>query len=321
MICLAAFAAGCSKSDKETNNGVFDTSRLPRVTGAKEVFASPASTIFTSRDSVALTADTLDKALAAAGWQKYVAPHTANRQDANLRTMSLKKGPQALNVMIAIAPAQNNATSVQYSALPLKNDLPFAKDAADIEFDPNRPLLTLVTAEPIDKTLEFYRKELAPLGWSLWSRKLNGAQPAGGAAGELTKSGAYAYYVQGDKRMAALALERADGGRIKVKFEELPPGYLASMQREFFNSDNTGAAQVDVQSLPRLDGAQMQADRTSADRVVYSVAGSLADTISAVKKKLGADGWKPYVVPLDEVHWTSMAFKKARQGLSVSFTI
>ena len=74
--------------------------------------------------------------------------------------MSLKKGSQALSVFITIAPAQNNATSVQYGALALKNDLPFPKDAADIEFDPNRPLLTLVTAEPIEKTLDFYRKEL-----------------------------------------------------------------------------------------------------------------------------------------------------------------
>ena len=81
MVCLAALAAGCSKSDKETDNGVFDTSRLPRVSGAKEVFASPASTIFTSPDPVAQTADTVDKALAAVGWQKYVAPHTAYSQD------------------------------------------------------------------------------------------------------------------------------------------------------------------------------------------------------------------------------------------------
>ncbi len=321
MICLTALAGGCSKSDKETDSKVFDTSRLPRVTGAKEVFASPASTIFTSPNAVAQTADTVDKALAAAGWQKYVAPHTTYNQDDKLHTMSLKKGSQALSVMITIAPAQNNATSVQYGALPLKNDLPFAKDATDIEFDPNRPLLTLVTAEPVDKTLDFYRMELGSLGWSLWSQKLNGVQPAGGVSGELTKSGGYAYYVQADKRLAALVLEHAEGGRTKVKFEELPAGYLESMQREFFNSDNTGAALVDVQTLPRLDGAQVRADRTKADRVVYSVAGSLADTIAALKKKLGAGGWKPYVAPLDEAHWTSMDFKNGRQGLSVGLTI
>jgi hypothetical protein len=134
----------------------------------------------------------------------------------------------------------------------LKNDLPFSKDATNIEFDPNKPLLTLVSGEPIDKTLDFYRKELGLLGWSLWSQKQNGIQPPGGASGELTKSGAYAYYLQGDNRLAALVLERADSSGTKIKFEELPAGYLASLQREFFNSDNTGAALVDVHKVPRL---------------------------------------------------------------------
>jgi hypothetical protein len=321
LICLAVLAAGCSKSDKDTDSGVFDTSRLPRVSGAKEVFASPASTIFTSPDSVAQTADTVDKVLAAAGWQKYIAPHTAYSQDEKMRQMSLKKGSQALSVFITVAPAQNNATSVQYGALALKNDLPFPNDAADIEFDPNRPLLTLVTAEPIDKTLDFYRKELGDRGWSLWSQRLNGNQPAGGTSGELNKSGAYAYYVQGDRRLAALQLERADGGRIKLKFEGMPSGMLESMQRSFFNSDNTGTAQVDVRQVPRLDGAQEDAARSSSDRVSYSVADSLASTVAAIKKTLGTDSWKPYVIPLDEVYLTSLALKKGRQGLSVSFYI
>src|SRR5665213_3515692 len=323
IICLAVLAAGCSKSepDNKADKGVLDTSRLPRLSGAKEVFASPASTMFTSTDPVPQAADAVDKALAAAGWQKYVAPHTATSQEAALRILSLKRGAQGLSVMITVAPAQKNATSVQYSAIALKNDLPFEKDATDIEFDPNRPLLTLVTAAPIDKTLDFYRKELAPLGWSLWSQKLNGAQPAGGASGEITKSGAYAYYVQGDRRIAALVLERADGGRTKVKFEEQSPSYLESMKRQFFNSDNTGAALVDVQTLPRLDGAGIKADRSKADRVTYTVPGPLADTIAALKAKLGADGWKLYVGPLDEVYWTSMNFKNGRQGLSVGLTI
>jgi hypothetical protein len=97
-----------------------------------------------------------------------------------MRTMTLKRGAQAINVFITIAPAQGNATSVQYSVIPLKTDLPFAQDAANIEYSPDRPLLTLVTGEPVDKTLDFYRKELGTRGWALWSEKLNGKQPAGG---------------------------------------------------------------------------------------------------------------------------------------------
>src|SRR5579863_3575274 len=84
LICLSALAGGCSKSEPEkkadadttvaagkkaeADTGVFDTSKLPRVAGAKQVFASPASTIFTSPDPVAQTAAALDKVLADAGW-------------------------------------------------------------------------------------------------------------------------------------------------------------------------------------------------------------------------------------------------------------
>src|SRR6478752_1117291 len=324
-ILLAAFIcaltlAGCSKSEPQSD-GTLNTSKLPRVAGAKEIFASPASTIFTTPKPVAQTADTVDKALAADGWQKYVAPHTSVSSDANQRLISLKKGPLALGVFITIAPAQGNATSVQYNAAVLKNDLPFPKDATNIEFDPNKPLLMLVSAEPIDKTLDFYRKELSPHGWSLWSQKLNGVQPPGGTSGELSKSGAYAYYLQGDRRLAALVLERAEAGRTKVKFEELPAGYLESLQKEFFNSDNIGAALADVSRLPRLDGAKEDATRSSSDSLVYSVAGSLAENIAAIRKTLAADGWQEYVAPLDEPHRTLLAFKKGAQGLSVSFTI
>ena len=312
--------AGCSESEPQAD-GTLITSKLPRVAGAKEVFASPASTIFTTPTPVMQTTDTVEKALAAEGWQKYVAPHTSASSDASQRTISLKKGPFALTVFITVAPAQGNATSVQYNAVVLKNDLPFPKDATNIEFDPNKPLLTLISGESIEKMLEFYRKELGPLGWLLWSQKHNRVQSAGGAAGELTKSGAYAYYLQGDKRLAALVLERTDTGGTKIKFEELPAGYLASLQREFFNSDNTGAALVDVHKVSRLEGAKDDSARSSSDRSVYSVARPLADTAAALKQMLATDGWRQYVAPLEETNATSLNFKQGGQGLSVSFTI
>ena len=222
LLCILLLETACSKSEKSDSaaetSQTLDTSRLPRVAGAKVIFSSPASTIFTSSEPVAQTAGTVDKALVAEGWQKYAAPNTSVSQDESQRSLSLKKGPLALGVYISVAPAQGNATSVQYNAVPLKNDVPFPKDATNIEFDPNKPLLTLVSADPVDRTLDFYRRELGTLGWSLWSQKLNGVQPPGGTSGELSKSGAYAYYLQGDRRLAALVLERAEAGRTKVKF-------------------------------------------------------------------------------------------------------
>jgi hypothetical protein len=322
---LGLSVAACSKSDqtetKEQPNVTFDASKLPRVSGAKEVYANPATTIFTSPEPVAQTADTLGKALAAVGWQSYAAPHAAQTTDPNIKLMTFKRDAQAFSAFITVAPAQNNATNVQYAAVEIKNDLPFPKDASAIEYDPNRPLLLLVTGEPVDKTLDFYRKGLETAGWSLWSQKLNEIQPAGGASGEITKSGAYAYYVQGNRRLAVLQLQRAEAGPTKVKFEELPVSMLASMQREFFNSDNTGAAQVDVSTLPRLEGAMVNSARSSGDRLIYLAPGSLPATVAATEKLLAADGWKKYEGPLEEHHETLAAFKKGRQGLSVSYSM
>jgi hypothetical protein len=323
LACVAALA-GCNESSAPAaDNGVFDASRLPRVAGAKEVFASPATTIFTSPDPVAQTADAVEKALAAGGWQRYIAPNTAYSDDPKSRIMSLKKGAQALNVFIAVAPAQNNATSVQFSALPLKTDLPFTKDASKIEYSPERVLLTLNTAEPMDKTLDFYRKEMSERGWAMWSEKIGGKQPDGGPSGVVHERGAYAYYVT-DKDPAVavvLSVSKPEDGKSKVELKQWPIAILNDLHQVYVNSDNNGVLLADVAKLPRLEGARDDANRSAKDKVVYSAPGTLAGTTTALVKLLGADGWKPYDAPLEERHSTLMWFKKGGQALSVSFTI
>jgi hypothetical protein len=319
-ICLAMLAAGCSKSEQA--DVTFDTSRLPRVAGAKQIFASPATTIFTSPDSVAQTADSVEKALAAGGWQKYVAPNTSYTKDPTIRTMFLKKDQQALSVFITIAPAQNNATSVQYGAVALKTDLPFTKDATDIEYSPDRPLLSLVTAEPADKTLDFYRKELGARGWALWSEKTNGKQAAGGPSGSVRARGASAEYVNDKEPTVALVLtmQKAETGKFKLELKEWPIGILESEHQAYLNSPNS-AEPVDVSLLPRLAGAKEDASRSSSDRLSYDVPGSVADTVAATRKLLAADGWKEFVSPSEQPGTTSIYFKKGPQGLYVSFTM
>lgn len=322
--CVALLAGGCNESSAPVaESGAFDASRLPRVAGAKEVFASAATTIFTSPDPVAQTADTIEKALAAAGWQKYIAPNTAYSTDPNMRMMSLKKGAQALSVFVSVAPAQNNATNVQYAALPLKTDLPFTKDAGNIEYSPERALLTLVTGEPVDKTLDFYRQELGARGWSIWSARTNGKQPADGPSGTVHERGAYAHYITDKDPSVALVLSVAkpEAGKSKVELKQWPVGILADLHQVYVDSDNHGAMLADVTRLPRLDGAKDDAARSSADKTVYAVSGTLANTRDALVKLLGADGWKPYAAPLEEQHSTLMPFKKGGQGLSVFFTI
>ncbi|SEO22155.1 hypothetical protein [Bradyrhizobium sp. OK095] len=79
------------------------------------------------------------------------------------------------------------------------------------------------------------------------------------------------------------------------------------------------AGYVDVHTLPVLSGAIEDNSRPDPSRVRYGVSTVVAVTTAAVTKMLSADGWVPYVRPLNETK-TNLAFKKGRQGLSVSFT-
>lgn len=207
-----------------------DTSKLPRSSGAREIFASPTSTIYTTPDNVTLTADAVRRMLTAKGWQGYEPRAAAQAASGDLQIATFKKGPLALNVFINLAPAQNNATSVSYTALPLKHDLPFPKDATEIVFDPDRPMLACVTAMPLDEALAFFRAELATLGWQRWTSK-DGVQ-SGGPDGEMTERGAYSYYMRDGGQPMILLLQRGGEGKFKVDLKPVPASMLTAETRK-----------------------------------------------------------------------------------------
>lgn len=76
---------------------------------------------------------------------------------------------------------------------------------------------------------------------------------------------------------------------------------------------------VDVHALPQLEGAVEDTSRPDPYRVEYRMLTPEAVTSLAVKKLLSADGWVPYVRPLEEKS-TTLNFKKGRLGLSVYLT-
>lgn len=76
---------------------------------------------------------------------------------------------------------------------------------------------------------------------------------------------------------------------------------------------------VDVHALPQLEGAVEDTSRPDPYRVEYRMPSPEAVTLPAVRKLLSANGWVPYVLPLEEKS-TTLKFKKGRQGLSIHFT-
>jgi hypothetical protein len=314
LACLGFLVAACSQSDSD---GPLDTSRLPKVSGAKVITSTAQVTIFTSPNPVPQTADAVAKALTAEGWQRYVAPHTAYDNNAAQRMMSLKKGMKALSVFVTTAPAQNNATSVQYAVLPLKTDLPFTKDAANIEYSPERPLLALTTAQPVNDTLDFYRKELSARGWSLWSSKAGAKQAAGGTSGVVHRHGAYAEYVSDKEPSVVLVVtaQNADAGKSRIELKEWPIGTLKTGRAV------QAAPQIDVTTLPRLDGAVADPAHSLPRDLRYTAPGSVEEVSAAAVKMLAANGWQQFVSPSETASSSLMFFKKGPQGLTVSLSM
>jgi hypothetical protein len=145
-ICLAAIAAGTVSAQDAAKPDVpkgfedmLDASRLPRMAGAQELFASKSTTSFVVRESVAQATEATRALLAAEGWQPYVARSGSNARHDTLAIINFRKAGQGLNVFITVAPAQGGATSIQYTPIAIENDLPLTKDATDIALAPERP--------------------------------------------------------------------------------------------------------------------------------------------------------------------------------------
>lgn len=77
---------------------------------------------------------------------------------------------------------------------------------------------------------------------------------------------------------------------------------------------------VDTRELPRLEGAVNDPARTTDMSSVYSVPGTMPNTLVATRQLLIANGWKPFSAP-EEKRTDSLNMKKGRHGLSVHFAM
>ena len=196
---------------------VLDTGALPRVAGAKELYASPLSTIYAVPDPVAQAAAAAAKALAGDGWRQYAAANANEAKTDDVQAMNFKKGPLALSVLVTKSDPATTA-NVNYTAKPLANDLPFPPDATDIAFDPHEPILICMSAQPIAATLAFFNGQLAGMGWS----------PAPAGRNPNTAKAAHAYFVRPDHAPLLLVVQRGDDGATRIELKGVTAEDLAA---------------------------------------------------------------------------------------------
>lgn len=224
-----------------------DLSTLPRVAGAKVTYAGPTSTIYTTSGSVEQAAEAVAKALAAAGWQAYSDPFSKGAANAPQRIMNFKKGSQAIVAFVSLAPAQGNATSVSYSANALTNDLPFPKDATDIGFAPERPHLRALSGQTVSALLDFFRKDMAALGYQPWTGKPE----------HVSDKGALTFFTRDNQRILVLSLTQNDEGRTRIDITPTTARVLTAESRPAVETETPEQTQAKA-------AARAQHERTSA---------------------------------------------------------
>ncbi len=156
-------------------HGNLDTRALPRNEGAKAIFESQSGTGYTTEKNVADTHAELIELLMADGWQPYgrLGRGQSEGNEKENRFAHLFKSGYHLDVMIGLAPAQNNKTMVQYNVYALSHEIPVPPGASDVEFDDNKWELKCKAPGDFLAVAELYKKAMLAAGL----KALPGEQP------------------------------------------------------------------------------------------------------------------------------------------------
>ncbi len=268
LVAAAAFAVAASTSTFAQDPA--DASKLPRPADAKVVYAGPQTTIVTTGMTPDAAFADLEKQLAAAGWQNY--REMQERQDPGARTLVSRKGAIGLEARIAPAPAQGNATTIQYITNPLRNDVPFPPEARDIKFDPNTPVLEANTAKAFDAVAAFYVAEMKPRGYDL-HQPLDGSEAIAGDAKNQR-----AFFTKTGQRPLLLLMRALDAGGTAVKLEAVSPQLLPKPKPP---------AQAQAQTPVPAPAAPPNPGSDAGTAISKQIDSMIGDVLKDVQKQMG----------------------------------
>lgn len=222
--CLAALimVAGLAGGAHAQGASPLDTSALPRPPAVKQLVALPQTTIIVSADPVPVAAKAATALLEAQGWQTYVSAHGQAMPQPNTELVTLKKGGHGLTLHVQMAPAQGNATTISYTAMPLERDLPFPAQAGAIKFSPDRFHLDAEVKQSPEALLAFYRAELPKAGWVLHSGSGAGAPMVLPPANGLEQ----AFFTHDSFGALHVVARTTDSGRVTLAIRNVPKGVL-----------------------------------------------------------------------------------------------
>ena len=279
---MAGGLMACNAADEAT-----DTTHLPRLDGARELFSFPATTSYIAPSSVAQAADAAGKLLAADGWLQYTAPGSASANNPEFDFREFRKGHQAVSVSVQQAPAQGNATAVTYTVVAFEGDQPVPEPTpATISTAESRPAAALVDVSRVPR--------------------LEGAKEDA----DRSSSGQLSYTVAGSVPTTVAATRKllaADGWKPFETSSEQPSATSLSLKKGlqgltvFFTmaggqADQSGVNYIAERLTHPLPFPDDATDIVFDERRPYLsciTAGTLEATRDFLERQLGALGWSP----------------------------
>lgn len=269
------------------DDGMVDVRTLPRLEGAVEETSRTESyrLNYSVPTVVAVTRAAIQKLLAADGWIPYLRP-----LEEKSPSLTFKKAQQGLYVSFSQGLGRPDQSTVYYSASRITANVPFPPGATDIVFDERRPYLGCVAPTAVEATLDFYRKEMAAIGWKPLSAAEATARWPNAQFSETIENGVRAYYTHDDsagfyrQEPVVLTLLRRDDGRTAVEIREAP-----------FALPQTLEADSEMAGLPRPKPSKTAlgtGDSNSPRRKLdVAVMAELPPTLAFYRKELAARNW------------------------------
>ena len=311
IFLMAVGAPLAAKAD----NGIVDVRALPRLEGAVEDSSRTQSysMSYGVPTVVAVTSAATKKLLAADGWVQFLRP-----LDEKSSLLTFKKAQQGLNVHFTQGLGRPDQSVVYYTAERITSNVPFPTDATDIVFDQHRPYLGCIAPLVFDATLDFFRKEMAAIGWKPLSAADATARWPNAELSETVQNGVRAYYTHDDgdgfyrQRPIMLTLQRRDDGRTGVEIRVAP-----------FALPPTLEADSEMAGLPRPKPTKTAKSSGGSDSVrrqmEVAVIAELPATLAFYRRELASRNWieetKGAVVTPDNV---ALNFSSAEQTATLT---
>jgi hypothetical protein len=311
IFLMAVGAPLAAKADK----GIADVRALPRLEGAVEDASRTQSysMSYSVPTVVAATSAATRKLLAADGWVQFLRP-----LDEKSSLLTFKKAAQGLNVHFSQGLGRPDQSVVYYTAERITSNVPFPTDATDIVFDQHRPYLGCIAPLAFDATLDFFRKEMAAIGWKPLSAADAATRWPGAELSETVQNGVRAYYTHDDgegfyrQRPIMLTLQRRDDGRTGVEIRVAPFALPPALE-----------ADSEMAGLPRPKPTKTAKSTGGSDSVrrqmEVAVIAELPATLAFYRRELASRNWteetKGAVVTPDNV---TLNFSSAEQTATLT---